>query len=186
MNETPTSHVKARLLKEPLYFEDGPLWASLLEAREECAAWFGGVGLELVIDEDEGYTFVRQPDADETQNVPRLIARRQLGYEATLLLVCLRQELASTEARDADQVRLVRTRREIAELVSGFLGETTDETRDLKKVDRAIEQAVDLGFLRRIGGSSGDDFEIRRIIKARLGPAELEEIKKKLKEHVDG
>jgi len=185
MNETTTAQVKVRLFKEPLYAEDGPLWDALLQSRDDCAAWFAGVGLLLVVDEDEGYAFIHQPDTDEAQGVPRLIARRALGYEITLLLVCLRQELAITEARDADQVRLVRTRQEIAEMVSGFLGETNDEVRDLKKVDRAIDQAVDLGFLRRLGGGAGEDYEIRRIIKARLGPAELETIKKKLRDHDD-
>ena len=185
MNESTSAQVKARLLREPLYVEDGPLWDALLQSRDDCAAWFAGVGLALVIDEDEGYAYIHQPDTDEAQGMPRLIARRPLGYELTLLLVCLRQELATTEARDADQVRLVRTRQEIAEMVSGFLGETSDEVRDLKKIDRAIEQAVDLGFLRRLGGGGGDDFEVRRILKARLGPAELETIRQKLRDHVD-
>lgn len=125
----PSAHVKAALLKEPLYLEDGALWSELLRSRLECSMWFAGVGLELVIDEEEGYAFVHQPDAVEGANGPKLIARRKLGYEPTLLLACLRQELAKTEARDADQVRLVRTRREICELVSGFLSQTTDETR---------------------------------------------------------
>ncbi len=180
----PSAHVKAALLKEPLYLEDGPLWSELLRSRLECSMWFAGVGLELVIDEEEGYAFVRQPDVIEGASGPKLIARRKLGYEPTLLLACLRQELAKTEARDADQVRLVRTRGEIGELVSGFLSQTTDETRDLKKIDRAIEQLCELGFLKRLGGDSGDDFEIRRIIKARLGPSELEQIKRKLQDHV--
>ncbi|MFN0126919.1 MAG: DUF4194 domain-containing protein [Verrucomicrobiales bacterium] len=185
MTEPTTAHVKARLFREPLYAEDGSLWDTLLQGRDDVATWFAGVGLQLVIDEDEGYAYIQQPDGDEAQGIPRLIARRALGYEITLLLVCLRQELSITEARDADQVRLVRSRREIAELISGFLGETTDEVRDQKKIDRAIDQAVELGFLRRLGAGAGEDFEIRRIIKARLGPSELELIKKKLKDHVD-
>lgn len=185
MNASPTAPVKARLFKEPLYLEDGTLWDELLRSREECSDWFAGVGLELVIDEDEGYAFIRQPDTDEIQGAPRLIARRQLSYDMTLLLVCLRQELVTNEARDADQARVVRTKREITELVSGFIGDTNDEVRDLKKLDRAIEQAVDLGFLKRLGGSATDDYEIRRILKARIGPSELESIKKKLLEHVN-
>jgi len=180
----PGSFVKAHLLREPLYLEDGPLWEDLLRSRGDCAAWFGEVGLELVIDEEEGYAFVRQPDAEnEDFSGPRLIVRRKLGYEATLLLVCLRQELARSEAQDADQARVVRTRREISDLVSGFLAESHDETRDLKKVDKAVEQLVALGFLKRLGGDGGEDYEVRRIIKARLGPAELEEIKRKLISH---
>ena len=184
MNESPTAHVKARLFKEPLYLEDGILWDELLRSRGECADWFSGIGLELVVDEEEGYAFLRQPDTDEIQGAPRLIARRQLSYDTTLLLVCLRQELATNDARDADQARVIRTKREIVELVAGFLGETNDEVRDVKKVDRAIEQVVDLGFLKRLGGTTADDYEIRRILKARIGPTELESIKKKLSDHV--
>lgn len=180
----PLAHIRAALLREPVYVEDGALWTKLLQSRRECLEWFAGVGLDLVIDEEEGYAFIRQPEPVEGTNGPKLIVRRKLGYEPTLLLACLRQELARTEARDADQVRLVRTRREIAELVSGFLGQTTDEIRDLKKIDRSIEQLCDLGFLKKLGGEAGDDFEIRRIIKARLGASELEEIKRKLQDHV--
>lgn len=176
--------VRAHLLKQPLYPEDGKLWEVLLASRDELIAWFRQTGLELIVDTAEGYAFIRQIETLTDTKIPRLIQRRKLTYDATLLLVCLREELSRMEARDADQTRLIRTRREMIDLVSGFLPESNDETRDQKRVDAAIEQLSDLGFLKRLGSESADHYEICRIIKARLGPAELEAIKLKLQNHV--
>jgi hypothetical protein len=176
--------VRAHLLKEPLYLEDTELWNELLRRREEIAEWFGKVGLWLVVDGAEGFAYLREAEPGPDGKVPRLVQRRKLGYEATLLLVMLREELGQMEAREADQTRLVRSRRQIRDLVEGFLAETSDEVRDQRKIDGAIKQLAELGFLRRITGTGREEYEVRRIIKARVGTAELEEIKRKLHDHV--
>ena len=65
---------------------------------------------------------------------------------------------------------------------SDFLRQTDDEKRDRRSLDGAIERLHELGFLRRFGGDE-ERCEVRRIIKARLGPEQLEVIKQRLIQH---
>lgn len=181
----PSAFVKTALLREPLYIEDGELWDTLLREQAEVADYFRMLGLELVLDAGEGFAFLRQIEPAGDERVPRLIRRQKLSYQATLLLVCLRDELNRFDAQTADQTRLVRSRRELHELAGGFLRESNNEVRDLKALDNAVENLRSLGFLKPLSGD-GDRFEVRRIIKARFGAGELEAVKEKLRHHADG
>jgi Domain of unknown function (DUF4194) len=176
--------VRAHLWQEPLYPEDRELWKALLADKAALRAWFRQTGLELVIDETEGYAFLRQLEPEGDEKVPRMVRKQKLTYDATLLLVCLRDELNRFDTRSADQLVLIKSRQQLLDLVAGFLPETTDQVRDVKKVDSAVEQLRELGFLRRTGGDASDTFEVRRIIRARFGPGELETVKQRLLDHV--
>ena len=56
----PPSFVKAKLFREPIYREDGELWFTLRAQQEEVRHYFRQIGQELVLDEGEGYAFIRQ------------------------------------------------------------------------------------------------------------------------------
>jgi hypothetical protein len=177
----PSGFIKAQLLQGPLYREDS-LWEALLKVRGEVAHYFRDIGQELVIDEAEGYAFLRQLVPADDEKIPRLAQRRRLGYEATLLLVCLRSELDRFDRSPGESAALVLTRDQIRELASDFLRQTADEKRDRRVLDSAIDRLLELGFLHGFGGDE-ERCEIRRIIKARLGPEQLEEIKQRLLAH---
>jgi anaerobic ribonucleoside-triphosphate reductase len=49
-------------------------------------------------------------------------------------------------------------------------------------VDTAIQKLSDMGFLEKIRDDP-EEFEVKRIVKAKLGPNELEAIKKRLTEY---
>jgi hypothetical protein len=177
-----SSFIKAHLLQTPLYREDKALWESLLQLRGDVAHYFREIGQELVIDEAEGYAFLRQIEPLDQERVPRLAQRRRLGYEATLLLVCVRAELDRFDRSPGESSALVLTRDQLREIASDFLRQTADEKRDRRSLDGAIDRLVELGFLHRFGGEE-DRLEVRRIVKARLGPDQLDEIKQRLLAH---
>jgi hypothetical protein len=177
------SFVLARLLLEPIYREDGALWEVLRAERDTVAHYFRQIGQDVVIDEAEGYAFLRQFEAGGGERVPRVGRRQSLGYTATLLLVCLREELARFDAAPEDSTRLVRTKQQLRELVGQFLRETNNQVRDLRTIDTAIRRVEELGFVRAFGPSEAETFEIMRILKARFGPAELQEVKNRLINH---
>jgi hypothetical protein len=177
------SYVLARLLVEPIYREDGPLWETLRAERDAIAHYFRQIGQEVVIDEAEGYAFLRQIEGEGGDRVPRVGRRQSLGYTATLLLVCLREELARFDAAPEDSTRLVRTRQQLRELVGQFLRETNNQVRDFRTIDTAIRRAEELGFLRAFGPPDAETFEIMRILKARFGPAELQQVRDRLSRH---
>jgi hypothetical protein len=179
------SFVLARLLGEPIYREDGALWETLRAERDAVAHYFRQIGQEVVIDEAEGYAFLRQIELGGGERVPRVSRRQPLGYPATLLLVCLREDLARFDAAPEDSTRLVRTRQELRELVGQFLRETNNEIRDVRTIDAAIRRVEELGFLRPFGPPDAETFEIMRILRARFGPAELQEVKDRLARHAE-
>ena len=179
------SYVLARLLLSPIYREDGEQWETLRAERQAISQYVREIGQELVIDEAEGYAFLRQIEIDGVDRVPRIGRRQPLGYTATLLLVCLREELARFDAAPNDSSRLVLTREQLRELVGQFMRETNNQVRDQRTIDTAINRVEELGFLRPFGTAESDSFEVMRILKARFGPSELQEIRDRLKTHAE-
>lgn len=168
------STLSIALLKGVIYREaDERIWAALLELQAHVRDYVAVLGLELVLDDAEGYAFVKsrpEPSKDDVDNdapkVPRLVARRPLSFPVSLLLALLRKKLAESDAGGGD-TRLVLTRDEIVELVRVFLPESSNEARLVDQIDAHVNKIVELGFLRRMKTTSGPPaFEVRRILKA--------------------
>ncbi len=160
------SLVLIALMKGVLHAEGDPaLWQSLLDLQARVRDHVAPLGLELILDEAEGYAFLRQRPAVEGEpDLPRLVARRQLGYQISLLLVLLRKKLAEFDAQ-GDETRLILDREQIGELMRVFLPEAANEARLFDRLDAHLNKIVEMGFLRRLR-SKGDQFEVRRILKA--------------------
>jgi len=182
---SPRSFVLARLLLSPIYREDRDQWETLRAERDAVFHYFHEIGQELVIDESEGYAFLRQVEIEGVDRVPRIGRRQPLGYTATLLLVCLREELTRFDSAPNDSSRLVLTREQLRELVGQFLRETNNQVRDQRTIDAAVNRVVELGFLRPFGTAESDSFEVMRILKARFGPSELQQVRDRLKNHAE-
>lgn len=174
------SFVLARLLTGPIYREDGVLWDALRAERAAVERYFRMIGQEVIVDESEGYGFIRQLELEGVERVPRVGQRQPLSYHATLLLVCLREELARFDMTPDSSSRLVKTRQALRDLVAEFLRETNNEVRDARQIDTAIRRLEALGFLRSFGSAESESFEVMRIVKARMGVAELNDIKSRL------
>jgi hypothetical protein len=145
--------------------DDLPLWQHLLNLQSRVRDYVGVLGLELVLDEGEGFAYLRQREGEpETVAIPRLVPRRQLGFGVSLLLALLRKKLAEFDASSAE-ARLVLRPDEIVELVRLFLPDTTNEARLRQRIDGHINRAVEMGFLRRMRASE-ELYEVQRILKA--------------------
>ncbi|MEN8801171.1 MAG: DUF4194 domain-containing protein [Thiogranum sp.] len=184
-HETPAatpdlSSLVIPLLKGVIYREEAVarnnagLWSGLLDLQARVRDYVAVLGLELVLDEAEGYAFLRARNrvGDEaTAKLPRLVARRPLSFPVSLLLALLRKKLAEFDAgggQDVEGVRLVLSRDDIVELIRVFLPEASNEARLMDRVDTYINKVVELGFLRRMKPVAGQPtaFEVRRILKA--------------------
>jgi hypothetical protein len=163
------STLAVTLLKGVIYREgDERLWGALLNLQARVRDYVSVLGLELVLDEAEGYAFLRsRPEpAEAAARLPRLIARRPLSFPVSLLLALLRKKLAEFDAGGGD-TRLVLARDDIVELVRVFLPDSSNEARLIDQIETHINKVVELGFLRRLkaaGGPAG--YEVRRILKA--------------------
>ena len=145
-------------------------WNDLLGLQARVRDYVAVLGLDLVLDEAEGYAFLRSHESDEDNTgMPRLIARRPLTFPVSLLLALLRKKLAEFDAGGSQDGgdRLVLVRDEIVELMRVFLPESSNEAQLMDRVDAHINKLVELGFLRRLKASGQvRSFEVRRILKA--------------------
>jgi hypothetical protein len=144
-------------------------WRSLLEMQPQARDFVDVLGLQVVIDEAEGYAFLRQrpddpDDPDDSGQLPRLVPRRALSFYVSLLLALLRKKLAEFDAQ-GDETRLMLTREQINEMVRVFLPATSNEARLTDQIDAHINKVVELGFLRPAKNSE-QAYEVRRILKA--------------------
>lgn len=176
------SPVLITLFKGVLYQDQSPeLWRSLLELQARVRDHAGVFGLELMLDEAEGFAYLRQRPADGEPELPRLVQRRQLGYAVSLLLALLRKKLAEHDAGAGD-ARLILSREQIVDLVQVFMPAGTNEARLVDRIDADVNKVVELGFLRRLRGQQ-DQFEVRRILKAFVDAQWLSDFDQRLAEY---
>jgi hypothetical protein len=188
--EPDLSFVVTSLLKGVVYRDTHErVWRQLLTLQAQVRDYVAVIGLTVVIDESEGFAFLRSrpedPDADTDATrhpaPPRLIARRSLSFHVSLLLALLRKKLAEFDAGTSD-TRLMLTRDQIVEMIRLFLPATSNEARLVDQIDAYIAKAVDLGFLRQVRGQDAL-YEVRRILKAFVDGQWLADFDQRLAEY---
>lgn len=162
--------------------DDPALWQALLELQARVREYVAVLGLELILDEAEGYAYLKQRAAAEGEpELAKLVARRQLGYPVSLMLALLRKKLAEFDAGSGES-RLILSAEQIADLVRLFLADTANEAKLMDRVDSDIKKIVEIGFLRKLRGSE-DRFEVRRILKSFVDAQWLSEFDRRLAEY---
>lgn len=174
------------LFKGVLYREDDlPGWQNLLGQQTAVRDYIRLLGLELMLDEAEGYAYLRQyrqEDDDGKTPIPRLIPRRQLSYPVSLLLALLRKRLAEFDASSGD-TRLILSRDQLVEMLRLFLPDNSNEARLIDRIDSHITKVAELGFLRKLRGQQEPLYEVRRILKAFVDAQWLNEFDQRLAEY---
>lgn len=170
------------LMREVVYREVAAherVWEALKRHRAAITDHFGSIGIDVVIDEVEGYAFLRTREPEEgEEGLPRLVRRRSLTYNVSLLLVLLRKRMVEFESTGGDG-KLVLSREQMLESMRTFQPGSTNEARLTEQIDRTIEQAATLGFLRELRGQPGA-WEVRRILKAYVDAQTLSDFATKL------
>ncbi|MBT2596274.1 DUF4194 domain-containing protein [Arthrobacter sp. ISL-72] len=173
--------VVTRLFKGVLYSEtDEKVWQSLLGLTSHVRDYVAVLGLDLILDESEGYAFLRSRE-DPDGTLPRLIARRTLTFNVSLLLALLRRRMMEFDI-NSSEVRLIMTERDIADMVSVFLPESSNQAKVQDRMGADIKKVVELGFLRKLKGQS-DTYEVARILKAYVDAQWLEEFDARLADY---
>lgn len=170
--EQATSVAVIRLMRGVVYRESHEAeWTTLLRHPAGVRDHFVTIGVDLVVDEQEGYAYLRSRDEaylrsreEQEQPLPRLVNRRTLSYPVSLLLVLLRKRLVEHEST-SQQTRLILTREQLADLVGLFLSDTSDQARQSDQIDTTIRKVIELGFLRQLREQQ-PTFEVRRVLKA--------------------
>ena len=178
------SLVLIALFKGVLYQDKNPdLWRDLLTYQNAVRDYVAVLGLQVLLDETEGYAFLRQRpeevvEDDETAPLPRLVQRRQLSYPVSLLCVLLRKKLIEQDAAGGE-TRVILSRGQIVDMMRVFLPEGSNEAKTVEQIESHIRKVADYGFLRPLKGDE-ERFEVRRILKALVDADWLGDLDRKL------
>lgn len=177
-----------RLLQGPVYFDDLKTWDLVLSNETKLRDFFAGLGMMLVISENDGFAFIRQFEEEEFpegyEQIPTLMRKSRLGFDATLLAVLLREELRKFDENDLDSESCVVKETELFESFSDFFGKRSDEKKIRTKFSVARAVMLELKFI-KILDTEPVEILIRPIVKARLTPERLRETKEKLEAHLE-
>ena len=151
--------------------EDAALWDALQALRARAADYVAVLALDLVVDEAEGYAFVRsrvQEEDEAAAKLPRLVRRQPLSFHVSLLLALLRKKLAELDATGGE-ARLILARDEVVEMVRIFMPASTNDARLIDQIETHLNKVIELGFVRRLKAThvgQAPVYEVRRILKA--------------------
>ncbi len=184
----PYTAVVLKLLVNPLFSEDSTHWSMLLLYQKQIQEYLEHIGLAIEVQEEDGYAYLYQPEIEDEEGtiiaLPRITRRDRLTFHATLLCALLREWLDQQATQNLDTEGCFISGEQIYELMLPFLHERTDVRKVQRRVDAAINQVQDLGFLRRLGSQQNAAyFEIRRILKAKMDIEKLAEITEKLQRY---
>lgn len=161
------SHAIVALMKGVVYKDKHARhWTTVLGSYAAINSHFVYVGLEVFLDEAEGFAFLKQiPNEDEPDPLPRLIPKRPLGFQTSLICVLLRKRLAEHDASTSEP-RLIITEEDIFDMVKAFIPEKTNEAKLHDDIRRNIVKVAEMGFLDELKKAEETTYEVRRIIKA--------------------
>ena len=185
-------HVIVRLLNGPIYQEDLDLWGRLGAEWERIRNHFREMGLEVARDDSAGYAFIRQnEETDEeeeegweeadTAPLPRVLRRTRLTYHQTIFMVLLREELMRFEQNQEEGDHLYRTALDLREVMTPYYPELHDEKKIHRQISATISRFEEWGILKKVRDKDGGLYRVERIIKAKLPPEKLAEVRDQIK-----
>lgn len=186
MSEHDTATAIIRLMQGVVYREaDEQSWAALKAELGAIRDHFATIGIDVVIDDVEGYAYLRTRETPEGEEpLPRLVRRRSLTYNVSLLLVLLRGRLMEFETT-GDEGKLVLTTEQIVEMLRLFQRDTSNEARIVDQAETTIKKVEELGFLKLLRGSR-NEWEVRRILKAYVDAQTMHGFEAQLREYATG
>ncbi len=180
----PYASLVVKLLKGPVEYVEKSAWEKLLQYKVELIIFLQQLGLTLVLDEQDGYAFVKHAMSEDEEAYVSWVQRRSFSYEESIMLVLLREMMAEFEISDSSSRELIKKRREIKEYAELFFKEGASRIRFLKDIDRLIDKVEENGFLQKIENHDLIDeqkFRIRKIIK--VDSEALEQFQQQLLAH---
>lgn len=185
-NLKPYSKAIVKLLKGIVDRKD-TIWSEIINYQPDIQSYLNQIGLELIVNENDGYAFLKQFEIDNEGNTIGIVSRRQVGFETSIILVILRQIIEDFDSNPIESVsdKFI-THSELIEEIELFLSEKYNKVQFLKDIDKYIKRVVELGYLRETQSNDSEPkYKIHKIIKEKVTLDILKEFKEKLQEYVE-
>jgi len=183
----PYSKAVVRLLKGTVNKKDS-VWGDVILYKKEIADYINIIGLELIIQEEDGYAFVKQFIIDEDDNTLGLVNRRAIGFEVSVVLVILRQMLEEFESNPIDIQSTTKyiLKEDLKAEIERFLPKKYNTVQFLKELDSHINKIVDLKYLKVVSEIDEEPkYIIHKIIKDKVSLDTLNDFKNQLEAYVE-
>lgn len=199
----PIGTIVVTLLKGYIERDDNKvLFESLVRQQLEVETLCRTLFLQLIVDNDAGYAYVRSVSEEElpndvSQRPPRLLSRKPLPFYDSLILILLRQRLLDFDM-SGQFGRLVLERSEILTLVKTFIRQVNNDKRLDDNINKAIDNLCALGLLSKnksgkVNGAKAttkaqtrdmERIEVRRIISVIVSPEVLKQADETLESYL--
>ena len=184
-----------KLLQGPIIkrSEHDKLWNLLLRDRLHIDNYFSTIGVTLLVEEADGYAFLRQKNEnldEDFEQLPKLIRRRSLSVEESFLCVILREALDLFESSDDFSDIFTMEENEIMERLRNYSSEYTDELKFKSKIRQYLNKLEELGYVENLSKKEVDEsqgeteyvYKVNKIIRAIVSTEFLAEFRNKLVE----
>jgi hypothetical protein len=189
MPNAPAPYAPAliRLLQGAVYADDREIWDLVIRYESPITAYFARMGVQLYLNEGDGFAYLTQPDTEEESEsasaLPRLTRRQKLTYSTTLILVLLREALNQFDSTNIENNKLRISYDELLSMLRPFYRLREDERALLRQMNSDINNVVELGFLKKLEIDGQSQYLVRPILKARVPSDVLAQIKTQLEQH---
>ena len=180
-----------RLLKGVIYEEDQRLWNDLVKVQEQpLRRYFEQIGLNLVVNRNDGFAYLRQPDnEEEASQLPRLMKTRTLTLDQSILCVLLRECLDEHTIAESTSREPILSLHGLREMVELFFRERPTRQRFLKDVKKTVREVRDIGFLEVAGQENilNEDetrYRVKRILKAFIDADSLVQLAQQIRMNI--
>lgn len=181
----PYAKTIAQLLKGDIDSSDKKNWKELLQYEENIHDFVNQIGLELIINKDDGYALLKQFEIDEQGSKVGLKTRTSIGYEPSVICILLRELLYDFEnnpIKISVNDKWI-SHNELKEYIENFLKDDPNRKSFLKNIDKHIKYVLDLGFLEKDKANEkiADNpmYKIKKIIKEQITIEQLNDFKNK-------
>lgn len=184
-NIIPYARAVVRLLQGVVYNDD-LYWKDILKYQVSIAEYLEKIGIELVVDQPDGYAYTRQIPLDDDGSTVGMVRRTPMTYEASLICIFLRERLDDFDIKDHLNNRCLVGHKQLKEDIELFFKEKANVKKFLREIDKHIRKVVEYGFLKIHKAGEQDEenlYEIKRIIKAKVSSDDIEAFRRKMEEY---
>ena len=128
----PFAPLIVKLLQGAIYDDSIRVWNDLIQYQFEIAQYFQKIAIELIVEKQDGYAYIKQVPIDEDDNTIGLVRRIPMRYELSLLCVLLRMLIDDFEVSNTDQRNLYISHKRLKEELEIFFKEKSHKVKMIK------------------------------------------------------
>lgn len=147
------------------------LWSALLSDERAIRSRLHDLFLDLVIDTDGGFAFVRNADSGDVER-PSVVRSQNLTFIDTAMLLTLRQLLLAGQGES----RVIVGQGDVYEQLRVYRAPDRDEPDFERRLNSAWRKFTGLGLLHTVGGADEGRVEISPVLRVLVGAEQVRQI----------